>query len=141
MSRFESSEEQVAYVLKAGCHRFLPERVSPNEITDERHITKVRQEGAIACQQHLLRVVAAEATLVHFSFEILDCTGKDRLQGHTELDVSGALFRQGLSPHNTDKVRIGLEEPKASGDDVIELLPAIGRRLADRSLNPLIPLC
>ena len=40
--------------------------------------------------------------------------------------MPGALFRKRLSPDQSNKVWIGLEEFKASGQNMVDLVPAVG---------------
>ncbi len=126
-------------MLQASRHRFFPERVASDQVTDEGNIAEVREEGAIAGQEHLLRIMATETACLHLAFEVLDSTGEDGLEGHAEFDVARSFLGQRLPSHDPDEIRVGLEEVEARGDHVIELLPPVGLRLADRVLHALIP--
>ena len=54
--------------------------------------------------------------------------------------MPGALFRECLAPDQANKVRIGLEELEAGGQNMVDLVPAVGIAARHRRLDPLVPL-
>ena len=54
--------------------------------------------------------------------------------------MPGALFRKRLSPDQSNKVWIGLEEFKASGQNMVDLVPAVGVTARYRRFDSLVPL-
>ena len=88
----------------------------------------------------MLRIVAPEAPGVHLPLEIGRSASEQRLQRNAEFDVPSALFRKRLSTDQANKVWIGLEEFEPSGQNMVDLVPAVSVTARYRRFDSLVPL-
>ena len=124
-------------MAEAGFEGGFGHRIAAEQTGDQGHVGKVRQQRAVTGEQELLGIVAPEAPGVHLPLEIGRSASEQRLQRNAEFDVPSALFRKRLSTDQANKVWIGLEELEAGGQNMVDLVPAVGIAARYRRLDAL----
>ena len=135
---FEGCSEQGADVVETCFQGGIGHRVTVEQAGDQGHVGEVRQQRAITGEQQLLGIVAPESPGVHLALEIGRSAGENGCSSmpSSTCPVPSSAVRAG--PGN--KVRIGLEELEAGGQNMVDLVPAVGIAARHCRLDPLVPL-
>src|SRR5258708_6901246 len=101
------------------------ERIAAKECLEERDVAEIAEQGAIAREEQLFGIVAAEPSGVHLPFEEPDGAGhewsEDRTQAHGQ--ATAPFVR--LAPNESDEVRVFHEELEPGRENPVDLDPPV----------------
>ena len=107
----ERGPEEVADRLDAGLERLLGHRVAAQQALEEVHVAEVVEDGAVAADDQLLGVVAAEAAGVHLALEVGHRPLEPGPQGLAQVDAEVGAVGQGLVADEPHEVAVVGEPP------------------------------
>ena len=119
--------EHVDHVLAARRERVGRERVDVEQVVHERRVRQVRQHRAVAGEQQLAGVVAAQPAGVHLAFEERGAAVEQRAEQHRELFAEDRAALERLPAHEAHEVGVLLEEAERGAQHALDLRPTFAR--------------
>src|SRR5260370_6225817 len=101
------------------------ERIAAEERLEERDVAEIAEQGAIAREEQLFGIVAAEPSGVHLPFEEPDGAGHEWSEDRTQAHGQPAAPFERLAPNESDEIRVFPEELEPARKNPVELAPPV----------------